>query len=216
MVITIDEKNTLQESIKQTLRVTEETKKQISLMIDSDLLKSLDVIAESFKDVTNGKISSRNQLVELAISEYVKESAVVLLDYGINIEELQEKPEDTEAEVSNDDEVKNVAVFPGRSEGFEKVFMGERQWYSIRMAKQRIDKITHVACYRVKPYSEITHYAKVKEIVPHQNNKYRIIFDGEPIALPHPIKRGINDGGVQSPMYTTLNKLLDSRELWQL
>jgi hypothetical protein len=214
------ERNTLQASIKQTLSVKEDTKKQISLVIDSKLLKSLDVITEEFKNLTNGKISSRNQLVELALEEYVKEASVVLLDYGINIEELLVNDIDNEEENSIEEELGDdlVAIFPARNEGFEKVFLGQKEWYSIRVAKWRIKKIAYVACYRTAPYSEITHYAKVKKIEPSSDypNKYKIIFDGEAIPLPQPIKRGNDITGVRSTRYTTFNKLLKAKELWEL
>jgi len=219
----MNETNTLQSNIRQLLKGKDETKKQISLVIDSDLIRSLDVIAEEFKRLTKGKISSRNQLVELGLSEYVKEASFVLLkDHGVNIEELLPGNE-SEHEDKDDNNLpsqteKMVAVFPAREEGFNQVFLKEHQWYSIRIAEWRIEKIEYVACYRTAPYSEITHYAKVKEIVPFEDSgKYQIIFDGEPIPLNQPIKRGNNDTtNVQSTRYTTLDKLLNAHELWQL
>ena len=222
-MIKMNETNTLQSNIRQLLKGKDETKKQISLVIDSDLIRSLDVIAEEFKRLTKGKISSRNQLVELGLSEYVKEASFVLLkDHGVNIEELLPGNE-SEHEDKDDNNLpsqteKMVAVFPAREEGFNQVFLKEHQWYSIRIAEWRIEKIEYVACYRTAPYSEITHYAKVKEIVPFEDSgKYQIIFDGEPIPLNQPIKRGNNDTtNVQSTRYTTLDKLLNAHELWQL
>lgn len=54
------------------------------LVIDSDLIRSLDVI-EKYKRLTKGGISSCNQLVELWLSEYVKRSFIcVIKKHGIN------------------------------------------------------------------------------------------------------------------------------------
>ena len=214
----MNDTNTLQSNIRQLLKGKDETKKQISLVIDSDLIKSLDVIAEEFKRLTKGKISSRNQLVELGLSEYVKEASFVLLkDHGINVEELLVESEESVA-VSIPNETANVAVFPAREEGFNQVFLKERKWYSIRIANWRLENIDYVACYRTAPYSEITHYAKVKEILPFEDSgKYQIIFDGEAIPLNQPIKRGPTDvTGIRSTWYTTLDNLLNAKEIWEL
>ncbi|MFD3447134.1 hypothetical protein ACFDTO_21285 [Microbacteriaceae bacterium 4G12] len=220
-LIQMSETNTLQSNIRQLLKGKDETKKQISLVIDSELIRSLDVIAEEFKKLTKGKISSRNQLVELGLSEYVKEASFVLLkDHGVNIEELLVGNENEDEDYNNlpSQTEKMVAVFPAREDGFNQVFLNEHQWYSIRIAEWRIEKIKYVACYRIAPYSEITHYAKVKDIIPFEDSgKYQIKFDGEPIPLTQPIKRGNNDTtNVQSTRYTTLDKLLNAKELWQL
>lgn len=208
--------NSLRASIRQSL-LNKEDKKQISLVVDSELLKTLDIIAEKFKELTAGKLFSRNQLFELAIEEYVKEASVVLLENGINIEELLvSHSDDQEDTIEEESEEGLVAIFPGKTEGFEKVFLGDHEWFSIRIAEWRIGKIEYVACYRTSPYSEITHYAKVKKIEPYESsNKYKIVFDGEPIPLNQPIKRG-SETGVRSTRYTTLSKLLAAKEIWEL
>lgn len=209
--------NALRESIKRSLQ-NEEKKLQISLVLPSETLKSLDIIGENFKGLTGGKIFSRNQLMEMALEGFIKEAAVILLENGINIEEflLNQDMEEEEEETISEIEQGMVAIFPGRTEGFEQVFLQEHQWYSIRIAKQRLDKIEYVACYRTAPYSEITHYAKVKDIVEHEGtSKYKIIFEGAPIPLKKPIKRG-NHTGFQSTKYTTFEKLNNAREIVEL
>ena len=73
----------------------------------------------------------------------------------------------------------DMLVVPAQQEGFERVFLGENQWYPIRIKKNRIPQIKWIAAYQVSPVSAITHVAKVKEITPYEStNKYVVTFDG--------------------------------------
>jgi len=213
--------NTLQETIRKTLSRSKEegSKKQISLVIDERLLQMSDVIIEQFKSLTNGKlVTSRNQLFEKAIDEYVQAASDVLLqDHYINIEEMVEQIE-KEDESTILSEKWDLVIFPAQNKGFEEVFLGKNQWYSVRIASWRIPKIKYVACYRGAPYSGITHYAKVKEIKPHSDpGKYVIFFDSEPIKLNHTVKLGNSDVmTVRKSRYTSLEKLENANEVYDL
>lgn len=209
--------NVLQENIRKTINNCKEgNKKQISLVMEERLLQLTDVIVEQLKGVTDGKVSSRNQLIELAVAEYVREASVVLLeDHKINIDEMLVTAEDQEEESNTS--VRELAIFPARNEGFEKVFLGQNEWYSVRIADWRVKHIKYVACYRTAPYSAITHYAKVKNIKKYKNtNKYIIYFDGSPITLSNSVKLGANDNGVRGTRYSTLDNLINATELGQL
>ena len=224
--------NTLQDQIRKTLNKSKEEglKKQISLMLDERMLQMTDVIVEQFKNLTGGNLSmSRNQLIEDAIEEYVKEAAEVLLhDHFINIEELidfkikdEDEVEDEQIKkVTNTTEVEkqNLAIFPARNEGFERVFLGKDQWYSVRIAKWRIPYIEYIACYRGAPYSGITHFAKVKDIKPFPGSKkYIIYFDGSAQELDNKVSIGsseIND--VRKLRYTSYDLLIAANEVSDL
>lgn len=212
--------NSLQESIRRKLSAGKEegSNKQISLTINERVLQKADAIVEQYKSLTdgNGELpSSRNQLIEDAIEEYVNAAADVLLnDYLVNIEEIINQ-EDTDNDEDTSVSVKWDLFFcPAKNKGFEEVFLGKRQWYSVRLAAWRIPQIKYIACYRGAPYSAITHYAKVKEIKPYEDGKYIIQFDGVAIPLETPVILGkSNVMEVRKTRYTSLEKLKNATEI---
>ncbi|KRF04506.1 hypothetical protein ASG89_21925 [Paenibacillus sp. Soil766] len=219
----------LQETIRKALNVSKEegAKRQISLMIDERVLQMTDVVVEQFKGLTGGKlVTSRNQLIETAVEEYVKAAAEVLLqDHFINIEELLDSKdkngEDELEEQRLGEEAKgtrDLAIFPARNEGFEQVFLKKQQWYSVRIAEWRIPTIKYIACYRGAPYSGITHYAEVQEIKHFQNtNKYIIYFKGPAIELEQKVGLGSSDVmEVRKARYSSLDALLKASEVSEL
>lgn len=69
----------LRESIRKTLSssLDENTKKQVTISLDTKVIEKVDRIAKEFSKISD-KNFSRNTIVELAISEYIKESATIL------------------------------------------------------------------------------------------------------------------------------------------
>lgn len=209
-----------QDSIREILSNSKEEglKKQISLMIDERNLQMTDIVVEQFKQLSGGKyVTSRNNLIELALEEYLQAAADVLLqDHFINIEEMVTQEEKVREEKNDNDY--DLALFPARNKGFEEVFLGKNQWYSVRIADYRIPNIKYVACYRGAPYSGITHYAKVKDIKPYKDSgKYIILFDGSAISLTNKVKLGNADVmDVRKLRYTTLDNLKQASEVSDL
>lgn len=114
---------------------------------------------------------------------------------------------------------KNAAdtiVVPAKKEGFEKVFLGENTWYSIRMREKYLSKIKYIAGYQVSPISAITHIAKVKEIVPSHEDpkKYKIIFEGKAKEIK-PVPAG-SKSKIQGPTYCQSEKLYNSKDIDEL
>lgn len=110
----------------------------------------------------------------------------------------------------------DTIVVPAKKDGFDKVFIGENCWYSIRMRDERIPQIKYIASYQVAPISAITHVAKVKEIVTsHENDKkYKIIFDG-PAKEIKPIPLG-QKSKIQGPAYCIHEKLASAKDVDEL
>lgn len=214
--------NSLQDSIRKKLNAGKEegANKQISLTLNEHTLHKADAIVEQFKILTGGNgdlPSSRNQLIEDAIEEYVNAAADVLLkDHLVNIEETMNN-DDADVETTSINTDWDLFFCPARNQGFEEVFLGKNQWYSVRIASWRIPKIKYIACYRGAPYSAITHYAKVKEIKPYEDGKYIIYFDGEAIPLENPVILGkSNVMNVRKTRYTSLEKLKTANEVSEI
>ena len=109
----------------------------------------------------------------------------------------------------------DCVIVPAQEEGFNRVFIGEHQWHSIRIGKDKIQQLKWIAGYQVSPISAITHIAKIKEILPFQNtSKYVVVFDGPAIKLSRPIGLGSNSSRApQSPIYINKDCLDASRNL---
>ena len=75
----------------------------------------------------------------------------------------------------------DTIIVPARKEGFDKVFLGENAWYSIRIKESKIPDLKYVASYQVSPISAITHVAKIKEIITSDTDpdKFKILFEGK-------------------------------------
>lgn len=101
----------------------------------------------------------------------------------------------------------DTIIVPAKKDGFEKVFLGENSWYSIRIREDRIPQIKYIAAYQVAPVSAITHLAEVKEIIPsHEDpNKYKLIFKG-PAKEIKPIPMG-EKSKIQGPAYCIKDKI---------
>lgn len=112
----------------------------------------------------------------------------------------------------------DTVVVPARLEGFNGVFLGQREWRAIRVRQARLPQLKYIAAYQVQPVSAVTHFAKVRRLEPYGiEGKYRVVFDGEAISLDHPVPLGdAPKGAMQSPRYTTLAKLKAAQTLADL
>ncbi len=84
----------------------------------------------------------------------------------------------------------DTIVVPARDDGFEQVFLGEDQWYQIRVGAAMKERIKYIAAYRVAPISAVTHVAEVREIRPYKDTgKYIVLFRGPALEItPIPVK----------------------------
>ncbi|MEC1524464.1 hypothetical protein P9D43_20895 [Neobacillus niacini] len=219
-------KASLQESIRKVISTSKEdgNKKQVSILLPEKTISMLDIIMEQLKIVTEGKLStSRNQFIENAIDELIDAASDVLFeDHGINVEELldyegeDDIEEESKAEAITDE---LVVLFPAKNSNFQKIFLGQNQWWSVRIGAKNRPRIKYAACYVGSPISGITHYAEVDKIVPTSNGdgKYIIHFKGKPIALQNKIKLGNSPiNSVRKLRYTTRSKLLNAQQVSDL
>lgn len=119
--------------------------------------------------------------------------------------------------VTTKKDTQNTIIVPAQEEGFNEVFLGENCWYAIRIGGGKLNEIKYIAAYQTAPVSAVTHYAEVDSIEPYgDGEKYKLNFvsPAKPIG---PIEfKGGKQGTLQSPRYTTYEKLLSAKEVMEL
>lgn len=112
---------------------------------------------------------------------------------------------------------RDTVIVPAQEEGFRDAFINQNAWWAIRIAGGMLEKIKYIAAYRVSPVSAITHYATVQSIEPYgEEGKYKLIFDGPATKLEAPVVSDLMRGGMQSPRYTSFNKLSSAKKMSEL
>lgn len=107
----------------------------------------------------------------------------------------------------------DTIVVPAQEDGFKKEFLGNNQWYAIRIGAAMKDRIKYIAGYQVAPVSAITHLAEVEAILPYQNTgKYLIKFKSpakqiKSIKLKNPEKKP------QGPVYIKYADLAKAKNI---
>jgi hypothetical protein len=107
----------------------------------------------------------------------------------------------------------DTIIVPAQPDGFKRVFIGENQWWAIRIGPAMKDRIKYIAAYQVKPISAVTHMAEVAEIKPHKDSgKYVVVFK-QPAAPVGPIKPKDSKFSPQGPIYVQKERLLAAKTL---
>ncbi len=102
-------------------------------------------------------------------------------------------------------------IVPARKKGFEEVFLGENQWYAIRMREKYTEQIKYIAGYQVAPISAITYIAEVEKIVPYKDTgKYLVKFKSKAKKV-NKILAG--ETKVQGPCYVNYADLIESKTI---
>jgi hypothetical protein len=107
----------------------------------------------------------------------------------------------------------DTIVVPAQPEGFKMVFLGENQWWAIRIGPAMKDRIRYIAAYQVAPVGAVTHIAEVAEIRAHRDTgKYAVIFK-QPAVQVGPIKPKDTRFSPQGPIYVQRDRLLRAKAL---
>jgi hypothetical protein len=125
--------------------------------------------------------------------------------YAMNAEDRQalENEERRQLQSGKDPEKEDIesrrincviaAINERKSPGaFQDVFLGENCWRSLSMSKAFRDAVKWFALYQILPLRQVTHIAKVGEIVKSKKEpgKWQLNFDGSPKPLQRPIPHG--------------------------
>jgi len=109
----------------------------------------------------------------------------------------------------------DTIVVPAREDGFQETFLGENQWYAIRIHASMIPQIKYIAAYRVAPVSAITHWALVKNIEPWQDTGKFVVNFAEPAKEigPVPLVPKSRVKALQNARYTSFDRLQKAKAL---
>lgn len=176
---------------------------------------ALVIIDEASDDLENVLARKFNFPVEVLQLAVFRNQAGERLYYfepfleGISEEDEGEKPLSTEQRP--DISLIDTVVVPAREEGFERVFLGEDRWYSIRLHASMRPQIKYIASYQVAPISAITYVAPVRSIEPWKETGKYVVNFSEKAKEINPIKlvKGGRVRPLQSLRYTT-KTVLDS------
>lgn len=71
----------------------------------------------------------------------------------------------------------DTIIVPAQEEGFNEVFLGQNQWYAVKIGAAMKERVKYIAAYQVAPISAVTHIAEIQEIRPYKDTgKYLIVF----------------------------------------
>jgi hypothetical protein len=204
---------------------SESSKRNIDNYLDSAVYSSfhgLVIIDEARAELHHvlEKINANISVLELRT--FSAEDGSTLHQFDTLYDEFEDQLPEKDARPQTADERKarrlrrakaDTIIVPAREEGFRKAFLGENQWYAIRIGAAMKDRIKYIAGYQIRPISAVTHIADVKEIRPYQDTgKYVVIFAGPAQEITQ-IPLGDPNRSPQGPVYAVRDELLRAKTL---
>jgi len=207
----------IQEKVEENLKHTKY--RNIDDFLESIIFEkpvaAIVIIDRSTPELENvlSQLTMDTDIIEFQTFKYQKESIYKFTPFNAEIREISESQTTTLRP-----EELNTVVVPAREEGFEKEFLGNNCWYSIRIHASMIDKLKYIATYQVSPISAITHYAEISSIEKWQDtNKYILKFKDVPKKITSiPLDKDKRGLAPQAPRYTSLEKLLKAKRISQV
>jgi hypothetical protein len=147
----------------------------------------------------------------LQIQKYKAKDGTLLYTYEELLGEIVEAKSPWIKDIDDID----TMVAPAKEEGFKRVFLGQKEWYAVRIASSVIPRLKYLAMYEVSPVSAIRWVGKIESIQPYEDTgKYRIyLFEINKIK---PIKLGNPKYTPYGPRYTTYELLQKAKDLGDL
>jgi hypothetical protein len=183
------------------------------------------------RDIGQCKLENRSFPTEPSLPEFersdtegfLREMLLILPVIGITAFEKPRRvrtlPVRANPEAIEDDApITDTLIVPANRDGFERVFLTERQWFAVRIAAGRIPSIRYIAAYQTQPISAVTHWAPVQSVEPYgDTGKYRLYFADAARPLERAIPFGnAPQGTMQGPRYANFEALKRANDLGQL
>ena len=147
----------------------------------------------------------------LQIQKYKSKDGTLLYTYE---ELLGEVVEAKSTWIKDIDDI-DTMVAPAKEEGFKRVFLGQKEWYAVRIASSVIPRLKYLAMYEVAPIKAIRWVGKIESIQPFEDTgKYKIFLSE--INEIEPIKLGNPKYAPYGPRYTTYELLQKAKDLGDL
>lgn len=129
----------------------------------------------------------------------------------IRVFEIEEK-------LADQSSIQDTIVVPAHVGGFQDVFIGKGCWPDQRIAPNRLKEIKYIAAYQTAPVSAITHVAKVKSIIPCNDDgkRFQLNFAGVPKEIEPITFKGFSSVFLRCTRYTSYNKLAAASEMSEL
>lgn len=195
----MENKNT-RESFKGMLKKKDNSdKKTLSLSLPNTLLQEIDELCETIASIS-GQHVTRQSIIETGLSAYVNDfKDYIQEEYRLKLQlELYEEAPD---------EV-NTLIVPAHAEGIETLL--NKEWYWLRIGKDKLDKIKYLAVYFGAPISAITHISKVEKLEKYPSG-YKAILS-EVTELSNPVTLGnLNAQYVRPNRYVSKERILNAK-----
>ncbi len=102
----------------------------------------------------------------------------------------------------------DTIIVPAKKEGFEREFLGNNQWFAIRIGAAMKDRIRFIAAYQVAPVSAVTYIAEVQDIKPYKDTgKYLVTFKSAAEKIK-PVGIRLPQTAPYAPVYAKREELL--------
>lgn len=147
----------------------------------------------------------------LQIQKYKSKDGTLLYTY----EELLGEVVEAKSTLIKDIDDIDTMVAPAKEEGFKRVFLGQKEWYAVRIASSVIPRLKYLAMYEVAPVKAIRWVGKIESIQPYEDTgKYKIFLSE--INEIEPINLGNPKYAPYGPRYTTYELLQKAKDLGDL
>jgi hypothetical protein len=134
-------------------------------------------------------------------------------------EPMREEIEETEREKIRTGEAVDfdTVVCAAFEDGFKHAYLENNAWWEIRLSQEAREKLKYLAIYEKAPIAHISHYAEIERIEPYKDTgKYILYLKNKKTVKPIKLGAGRRGEAPQAPRYTTLEKLLNAKEVGDL
>lgn len=132
---------------------------------------------------------------------------------SVSIDEKPARSEPTPVQADNS-YLPDTVIVAARKYNFERQFLGEHAWSSIRISRVMLDQLKYIAAYQTAPISAVTHIAQIDRIEEYgEQGKYKLFFKGQATELERPVPVGDPNYSIQGPRYTTKSKLEQAKSV---